>query len=217
MPLDDSFELPRYSAEAEYLSPEHCRICFTYGPQGLEQHLQESHGCTHAQYRRLINRRVLKEWPRRPEPQVLRTRMAAFKTQLCDANFEEKPCASCCRLKRRCKLFDVNFPASDAELPPAWLPWSAAEWLEHRQSWYDSVDRIFNIENYLSDFFCADKRLLGAKKELLACQEERIISPVFQSVQAAESWVRRVETWIQNLRRDLERDSLPAPGQCGAW
>ncbi len=83
MPLDDSFELPRYSAEAEYLSPEHCRICFsTYGPQGLEQHLQEFHGCTHAQYRRLINRRVLKEWPQRPEPQVLRTRMAAFKTKL---------------------------------------------------------------------------------------------------------------------------------------
>ena len=44
MPLDDSFELPCYSAGAEYLSPEHCRICFsTYGPQGLERHLQEAH------------------------------------------------------------------------------------------------------------------------------------------------------------------------------
>ena len=105
LPLDDAFELPRYSTEAEYLSPEHCRLCLTpYGAQGLEQHLQDAHQCTHAMYRRLVNRRVLKEWPQRPEPQVLRTRMAAFKNALCDANFEEKPCASCCRLKS-----DVNF------------------------------------------------------------------------------------------------------------
>ena len=47
MPLNDSYELPRYSAEPEHLSPAHCRLCLsTYAPGGEDQHLQEVHGCS---------------------------------------------------------------------------------------------------------------------------------------------------------------------------
>ena len=57
---------------------------------------------------------------------------------------------------------------------------------------------------------------MAAKREILAFQEGSDMSSIFESLSAAESWARRVETWIKNLRQDLEGDSLPAPGQCGA-
>ena len=159
---------------------------------------------------------MLTEWPQRIDAQVLRTRLAAFKMELCDENFQERPCAVCCRLKRRCKLFDVVFPVPDADRPPAWLPWDAEQWLTHRAAWYSSVDKLLNIDNYLENFFRTGEKLLEARKEVLAFQEDSGLSSSFVSLAAAESWVRRVETWIANLRRDLETDSLPAPGNSGA-
>ena len=110
LPLGDSFTLPKYSPEPDYLSPMHCRLCLSSYEVGCEeQHLQECSQCTTTEYRRMVLRKVLEEWPQRIPAQVLRSRLAAFKLELCDANFEELPCASCCRLKRRCKLSDVIF------------------------------------------------------------------------------------------------------------
>ena len=78
------------------------------------------------------------------------------------------------------------------------------------------MDKVFNIEIYLEQFFCTDERLLAARKEVLAFQEGSDLSSSFDNLEAAENWVRRVEAWTRNLRRDLEGDSLPAPGMSGA-
>ena len=104
--------LPEYAAQPHYLSPSHCRLCLQPFSPGLEEvHLQECGQCTKAEYRHRVFRSVLAEWPQPIPAQVLRTRLAAFKEELCDGNFQEMPCASCCRLKRRCKLLRVCFPA----------------------------------------------------------------------------------------------------------
>ena len=103
--------LPTYSTQPEFLAASHCRLCLaSFGPGGELAHLREHHpGYTHASYRRVVLRQTLSEWPQSVPSQVLRTRLAAFKDELCDANFLEKPCASCCRLKRHsCVSLDGN-------------------------------------------------------------------------------------------------------------
>ena len=114
MPSTLSCKLPQYSCEPEFLDPLHCRPCFQYFPRGgEEEHLRESHDppLTRAEYRRLVLRQTLSEWPQAIPPQVLRSRLAAFKSELCDAHYAEKPRASCCRLKSPSKLFEVSFPS----------------------------------------------------------------------------------------------------------
>ena len=95
-----------------------------------------------ANYRREVLGKTLTEWPQQISPQVLRTRLAAFKDEMCDANFQQLPCASCCRLKRRCKLTKVCFPPPTAPQPPAWLPLSQDEWLLYREEWLKAIDHI---------------------------------------------------------------------------
>ena len=215
-PLECDVSLPRYDKVAKYLSPTHCRLCLkSYESGCLVQHLQECAQCTPEEYRRFVLRRVIAEWPQRIDAQLLRTRLAAFKQELCDENFEERPCAVCCRLKRRCKLFDVIFPAATADTPPHWLPLSHEQWLKYRLTWYETVSDILNIEMYLERFFRTREKLLEAQKEVLAFQEDTKLESTFPSLRAAESWLRRVQTWIGNLRDDLSRDSLPAPGEPG--
>ena len=153
------------------------------------------------------------EWPQRISAQILRTRLAAFKQELCDYKFAQNPCASCCRLKRRCKLFDVVFPPADAQRPPEWLPWTEEEWLKHRKQWYESVDDILNINQYLERFFHVSGRLSAARMAVATFENDTGASPSFPSLAAAESWERRVQQWCENLRRDLHGDSLEAPGR----
>ena len=216
LPLSGSFALPKYSSEPDYLSLTHCCLCLSGYEVGCEeQHLQECSQCTTTEYRRLVLRKVLEEWPQRISAQVLRSRLAAFKSELCDANFEQLPCASCCRLKRRCKLSDVIFPPANADEPPAWLACSTGEWVANRAAWFRLVDEIFNINSYMENFFHTQERLSAAREEANSFEEGSDAPSSFSSASAAQSWIRRVEAWISNLRRDLETDSLPAPGLVG--
>ncbi len=174
MPSTLSCKLPQYSCEPEYLDPLHCRPCFQYFPPGgEEEHLRESHDppLTRAEYRRLVLRQTLSEWPQAIPPQVLRSRLAAFKSELCDANYAEKPCASCCRLKSPCKLFEVSFPSPATDKVPSWLPWSDEERLKHRDVWYSQVHEILNIDTYVEKFFHVSTRLVAAQREVLAFEE----------------------------------------------
>ena len=215
IPLSDTDEnrLPEYSKEPHYLSPHHCRLCLqTYDPGGEEEHMRTCHDCNKGEYRNLVFRRTLAEWPQRITPQVLRTRLAAFKSELCDFNFKELPCAACCRLKRMCKLTSVTFPAIDADGPPAWLPWSREEWHVHRKGWYEGVDNILNADRYLDRFFHTADKCHEAETNLHAMRKEGCCPLDFKSVAAAESWLRRVETWRAQLRTDLYADCVPAPG-----
>ena len=108
--LFSSTTLPEYSSQAEYLSPSHCRLCLeAVAPGDMDQHLQARHECTSSEYREFVLRKVLADWPQSISPQVLRSCLAAFKEELCDKNFEQMACASCCRLKRKSKLTMVAF------------------------------------------------------------------------------------------------------------
>ena len=57
---------------------------------------------------------------------------------------------------------------------------------------------------------------MAARREILAFHNDTMAPSDFGSREAAESWLRRVETWIGNLRRDLERDSISAPNGSGS-
>ena len=208
--------LPEYSSEPTLLNPSHCRLCLEPVPSGeMEEHLKACAKCSVEEYRRIVLRKALGEWPQRIPAQVLRSRLAAFKEELSDANFRQLPCASCCRLKRKSKLFDVSFPPPAADRPPSWLPWNHDQWLEYRRVWYDAVNHIFDIDRYLHSFFLCQERLTAAERETKAFDDNNTVAPRMKTRSAAEAWLRRVQAWNTNLRRDLESDSVPAPNGSG--
>ena len=144
--------------------------------------------------------RTLTEWPQPISPQILRSRLAAFKEELCDANFLMHACASCARQKRRSKLFRVSFPPRNATGAPAWLAWEDDEWLQHRDAWFDQVDAALNIDDYLRVFFKTDERLCAAHVEVAKVAGGEDSSSAFTTVAAATSWLQRVQKWADNLR-----------------
>ena len=218
LPSSSGSSLPEYSAAPDYLSPSHCRLCLSSVESGrMEEHLREVHEKSSAQYRRDVFQKVLAEWPQRIPAQVLRTRLAAFKVDLCDNNFAELPCASCCRLKRKCKLASVIFPPVDAADPPAWLPWNNEEWLQHRAVWFQGLDDVLNVNYYLDKIFRVSERLAAAQKEVLAFEVDNELTSTFRNVTTASAWLRRVQRWSQNLRRYLRADSVLAPGLADTW
>ena len=145
-------------------------------------------------------------------PQILRTRLAAFKTELSDDMFRQLPCASCCRLKRKFKLTRVVSPPPDSDALPTWLPWGQSDWLKHREGWYIDLNKLLSADNYLTLFLQNDVR------ESAATAGARQGSTPFASVAAAESWLLRVEQWSPRLQQDLYTDCVPAPGDLrGRW
>ena len=79
-------------------------------------------------------------------------------------NVAQLPCASCCRLNRKCKLTNTIFPTVDTDEPPAWLPWSKEEWLRHRVVRFAGLDEVLNVNNYLEKMFRVSEKLAAAKK-----------------------------------------------------
>ena len=206
--------LPQYASTPEARSLHHCRLCLQPVEVGaLEPHLQKSHQLTMQEYRQRVLGRTLVEWPQPVAPETLRSRLAAFREELCDFNFQLLSCAVCARQKRRCKLFPATFPPVAADVPPTWLPWSEDEWQLNREMWYHQVDEVLNVENYLRVFFMADQRLMCAEQEVGAFRPNASCRDrAFPNRHAAECWRRRVERWVENLRADLMQDSVPAPG-----
>ena len=116
----------------------------------LENHLQTQHaGLSFDKYRAEILQKTLTEWPQPIMPQILRTRMAAFKEFFCDANFRMAPCACCARNRWKRKLREVCFPSPDTDDPPQWLQWSNEYWKKHRLTWYCKMDEVLNTQEYL--------------------------------------------------------------------
>ena len=105
LPASSSDPLPKYADSASYLKPQHCRLCLQE-VDDLEKHLRDSQGDeVHANasclqtYREKVFRHVVEEWPQAISPQVLRSRLAAFKEAMKDQNFGTFACASCARQK----------------------------------------------------------------------------------------------------------------------
>lgn len=180
LPDTSTDKLPEYAPTPEYLDPAHCRLCLEpLGDTSLEAHLRGRHnGMSPQTYRRQVHRMVLAEWPQPITPQILRSRLAAFKEEMSDLNFQLSPCAVCARDKRMCKLRTVNFPPTTEDTPPEWLPWDEAQWHMYRQAWYEQLDELLNIECYLRRFFFVDDRLHAALQVVQIMKSSRY--PVFQ-------------------------------------
>ena len=121
-------------------------------------------------------------------------------------------CASCARMKRRCKLFQVVFPARSSNEAPLWLEWTDDEWLQHRDEWHAQLDDIYDITKYMDRFFLTETHLQSAAREVGACSPENNLTSSFAGIEAARAWQRRVKRWEENLLQDLQRDSVQAPG-----
>ena len=222
-PASGNTFLPKYAVEPTYLNASHCRLCLqaVHDAKDLEKHLKE--GCPAKQgksstpeaYRQEIFANVVKEWPQPISPQVLRSRLAAFKNAMSDEIYKMSACATCARQKRNCELKSVIFPPSDAAQCPSWLEdhWDDEQWAMHREAWFEQLDDIFNIESYLRVFFKVQERLSSAAAAVAAFEQSNNGNQTFTSQELAESWFKRVEQWAENLRRDLIKDSVPAPGE----
>jgi hypothetical protein len=178
----------------------------------IAAHVKSAHGLEPEEYRHEILRRVIAEWPTPTSPQTLRTRLAAYKETLCDANYLMGVCACCAREKRRCKLRRVEFPPPDVDEAPSWLPWTHDEWAQHRTDWYDQLHNLFDVETYLQHYFFADERVSSAASELTTVRSKSADACAGDIEGVAVLWLQRVEAWRANLRRDLRADSTPAPG-----
>lgn len=210
----DSKPLPKYAPTAEFLHPNHCRLCLQEC-QDLDKHIREHHGGelkNRDDYRSVVLNRAFAEWPQEITPQILRTRLAAYKMEMSDANFAMSVCACCARQKRQCKLTQVVFPARLDDTCPAWLGWELENWKKYAHAWFAQVDDILNIDNYLQNIFLVNERLERAEMRVKACESGEPIEGDFESVDVARAWRDRVQCWTDNLRTDLTRDSVPAPG-----
>ena len=128
--LPRPLDLPTYAQVPDYLTPSHCRLCLKPF-QDLAEHLQQEHdGITLQQYRNKVLGATMAAWPEPISPQVLRTRLAAFKDELCDRNFRMASCACCARQKQQSKLTSVVFPPLACNVAPAWLPWTDEQWID---------------------------------------------------------------------------------------
>ena len=118
------------------------------------------------EYRSLVLRQTAQAWPEEISPQVLRTRLAAYKEALCDQNFRLGVCACCAREKLERQLRIVEFPSATCDEPPHWLGWSSSEWLEYRDHWYQQGNDVLDIDAYLQNVFEADKVVRAAETAL---------------------------------------------------
>ena len=108
---------------------------------------------TPQEYRANVLARETAAWPQPITAQTLRTRLAAYKSSLRDANLDLGVCASCAREKRICKMIHASFPPLCGDEHPPWLAWTQDEWLLHRLAWYDQIGTLLDINVYLESFF----------------------------------------------------------------
>ena len=94
LPAQGSQPLLSYAECPKYLSPSHCRLCLQPCDSGdLEEHLREQHGLCYNDYRQQVQSHTVAEWPQAIPPQILRSRLAAFKKEMSDSNFRMLACA----------------------------------------------------------------------------------------------------------------------------
>ena len=185
MPTDPEPLMP-YTDTPHYLNPKQCRSCLA-NVDDMFEHLHTCHPTISSieHYRRTVLKKSLVEWPQKIAPQILRTRLAAFKSELCNANFAMAACASCARQKRRCKLILAVFVSPLCDACHAWLPWSAEQWLCHREAWYRQLDSLFDIDSYLKHFFhtcsandaarhCLMFAVMLSKHRVCACRKRHV-------------------------------------------
>ena len=88
----------------------------------------------------------------------------------------------------------VVLPHPDAVNCPSWLGWTSIEWQTHKDLWYNQLNAIFGVEEYLQRTFLADARVEEATLDLEKARPANASSePQEPIVHAAARWLRRVE------------------------
>ena len=135
----------------------------------------------------------------------------AYRSQLTDAAFTFGACACCARQELQGKLEECVFPPTTAPEPPVWLQdrgWSGDDWIQHSFDWLWDLNACFSTETYLEKNFYASERLEAARLRASASPDDAI----------AQNFVRRVQSYIENMRKDLTDDAVLAPGGLhGPW
>ena len=241
MPGDPNTDLPlpAYSAQPEYLAPIHCRICLadcttapdnalaaslgyarTHNETGVHPHVaahaSAEHGMDVYAYRKHVMTQEVRNFPQPVPSQVLRTRLTAFKQLQTDADFAQGVCACCVRARRQKDLIVATFVSENCDESPPWLEWTAEAWRKHRQLWWNQVNKVLNVEHYLSTFFIADGRVADAEAARLKADDNLKGQPAdahyITQQRLATFWYDRVARWRNCLREDLRFDGVAAPG-----
>ena len=216
--------LPKYAETPECLVGNHCRFCkqsFGVSDDDKRRHLLEE--CTHDLQqrdgedildicRRTVHRRAIAAGLDAVSPQVGRFCVAQYKAGQTDDRYVHAPCAVCCRDTPLCDLDRVCIPAPSSATCPEWLSWSDEFWDSHKEAWYDQVDKLLSIEQYLKKFFKVSERVREAEESAEACRRGEPHELGFTTVEDAVHWLDRVRGWEGNLRRDMREDSVAAPG-----
>lgn len=190
----------------------------SYGHPDLAKHLAQEHaGKTMQEYRKEVLSMAMTQWPHEVSPQVLRTRLAAYKQHLTDANFAMGTCACCARFKRKIRLQQVNFPVPGQDVVPSWLGYSAQEWEAHGADWLAQVSTIFDVEQYLQTYFEADRQVREAEQELLDFSTNPDGVDRAKKIALAEVWRDRVRKWRANMKSALRADAVLAPGRVDCY
>ena len=216
--------LPKYAETPEYLDPNHCRFCMQ--PWGgsdddKRRHLLEE--CTHdlhqrdcedilQTYRRTVLERARAEGLNAVSPQVGRFCLAQYKNAQTDERYVHDACAVCARETPRCALNEVLILSPSSETCPEWLSWPDAFWNEHKEMWYNQVDNLINIEQYLKKFFKVSERVQEAEESVEACSRGEMHELGFTNVEDAKYWLDRVRRWVENLRKDMWEHAVASPG-----
>ena len=90
--------------------------------------------------------------------------------------------------------------------------WSEEYYNINKHSWYNQVDRLLNTEQYLMKFFQTSERIRNAEDCDKALRNGETHELGFTTVEDAARWLERVRTWEANLRGDMRRHSVAAPG-----
>ena len=88
----------------------------------------EAYGFLPAEYRHHVLRMTASAGLVEVPSQVTRSRAAAYRSRLSDANYNMGICACCARGERRIQLMRVTFPSMDTQCVPAWFHWSQECW-----------------------------------------------------------------------------------------
>ncbi|CAK0873829.1 unnamed protein product [Prorocentrum cordatum] len=196
--------LPKYAETPEYLDPNHCRFCKQ--PWGgsddddkrrhlleecrLDLHQRDGEDILQT-YRRSVLERARAEGLGAVSPQVGRFCVAQCKNAQTDERYVHDACAVCCRKTPKCDLNRVHIPSSSSDKCPEWLSWSEEFWNENKEAWYEQVDKLLSIEQYLKKFFKVSERAQEARESVEACSRGEPHELGFTKVEDAKNWVDR--------------------------
>jgi hypothetical protein len=188
----------------------------------VEHHVIHAHGFKTAQdYRQHIFGREVLAGPQCVSAQIVRTRLLSWKRALRDEVFLEGVCSCCAQSYSVKHLVSCRFPVRNADNVPTWLGWSADVWKMQRESWYDKVNELLNVERLLQLQFHADDRVREAELSVIRAQEvadaNAHADASTKELILKQAFAQRVRQWRDLTRQALRDDGVVAPNAASTW